>query len=130
MMAFLMAFVGFTRAGGHRLVEMSHQLRGQSQSKRQTTPALPSTSGFMQEVPFELDATLAVGGSADAHPRRWDQTQDGDEGAYVTDTSETFTVRDAYEIGYNGVAGAKGRCHIHYKSDGTKFGAIVDLECP
>jgi len=83
----------------------------------------------VQEVPFELGATLAVGGSAVAHPRRWDQTQDGDEGAYVTDTSETFIVCDAYKIGYNGVAGAKGRCHIHYKSDGTKFGAIVDLEC-
>ena len=64
-----------------------------------------------------------------AHIRDWDPSQGGGVGAYVTGTTD-IVVRDTREVGYYGAVGAKGACKIRFTSTGTRFGEIIDLECP
>jgi hypothetical protein len=77
-------------------------------------------------VAIELNATLVASGSAAAYVR----VRDPATGAYTTDTDDDITVKDTREVGYNGVSGAKGAAIVKFLSDGTRYGELVDLECP
>ena len=79
-----------------------------------------------QTIAIELNATLTASGSAAAYVR----VRNFATGAYTTDTGDSITVKDTKEVGYNGVAGAKGSATIKFLSDGTRYGELDDLECP
>ena len=87
----------------------------------QTTPPWPE-----QTIAIELNGTLSASGSAAAYVR----VRNAATGVYTTDTNNDITVKDTREVGYNGVSGAKGAAIVKFKSDGTRYGELVDLECP
>lgn len=123
-----MAFTTFSRLAAKRIgavVRRAERALRASDYAHRDGGRQPS---FLQEQAFELSTALEASGTATAYPRDWDPTQGSGDGAYVTDTSTTFTVRDTQEIGHRGVIGAKGFCHIRFKTDGTKFGEIVRIQ--
>jgi hypothetical protein len=79
-----------------------------------------------QTVAIELNATVVASGSAAAYVRKRSFVT----GVYTTDTGDSITVKDTREVGYNGVSGAKGAAIVKSLSDGTRYGELVDLECP
>ena len=86
-----------------------------------------------EEEAFELTEEIPeVHPAADEYAaliRDWDPTQNAGKGAYVTGAT-TIVVRDIREIGYHGASGHVGACKIRYTSTGTRFGEIIDMECP
>lgn len=94
--------------------------------RRGARPGRPSFPWPEETIAIELNATLVASGSAAAYMR----IRNPATGAWVTDTTDAITVHDSREVGYNGVSGAKGAAIVKFLSDGTRYGELVDLECP
>lgn len=115
-----------SRTTAQRLIGLLRQ--GEAQPP--TPPTVIGDSVFAptheHTIAIELAATLAASGSAAAYVR----VRNAATGAYATDTGDSITVKDTREVGYNGVSGAKGAAIVKFLSDGTRYGELVDLECP
>jgi len=121
-----MGLVRMNRRTTHRLGSALRLTENGPIGKQGAGPMAGYTPYPEQERPFELAAELEEGGSANAYLRRPQP-----DGSYVTDNTDTITVRDTVEVGYNGASGAKGKCKIRYRGDtGARFGEICELECP
>ena len=121
-----MGLVRASRSTVQRTVATVRLGEGHPQGRRGIEPVSAIAPQPAQTIAIELNGTLVASGSAAAYVRRWNSATN----AYVTDTGDPITVKDSKEVGYNGASGAKGAAIIKFLSDGTRYGELVDLECP
>jgi len=121
-----MAFMRMSPATGRRFQGAMRLGDTRPHGFRGIMPMSGHVAGDEETIAIELNATLVASGSAAAYVR----VRNPASGAYTTDTGDAITVKDSREVGYNGVSGAKGAAIVKFLSDGTRYGELVDLECP